>query len=195
MISDPSVPDDARKHKSDREEQDAFTTAKAVTIGKPREEIYAFFRRFSNLPRFMRNVEAIQELDERRSRWTVKGPAGRTVEWTATVTEDQPGRLIAWETEPGADVRNHGRVEFRDAPTGRGCELHALIRYEPPAGELGKLVADLFGKDPGQQAHADLRQLKMLLETGEISTTQAPDAGPRYDKSKASEADKAAEVR
>ena len=195
MISDPSVPDEARKSKNDRAERGAAVATKAVTIGKPREEVYAFFRRFSNLPRFMTNVERVDELDERRSHWVVRAPAGHTVEWDATVTADEPGRLIGWESGPGADVKNHGRVEFRDAPADRGTEIHAAIAYEPPGGELGKIVATLFGKEPGQQAHADLRQLKMLLETGEVSTTKAPDAAPRYDKSKASEADKAAETR
>ena len=195
MISDPSVPDEARKAKSDREGQAGVTVTKAVTIGKPREEVYAFFRRFSNLPRFMTNVDSIEEIDDRRSHWVVKAPAGRTVEWDAVVTADEPGRLIGWESAEGADVKNHGRVEFRDGPTDRGCEIHAAISYEPPGGPLGEVVAKLFGKEPGQQAHADLRQLKMLLETGEVATTRAPDAAPRYDKSKASEAERAAETR
>ncbi len=195
MISDPSAPDEARKSRSDRDDPAGQIATKAVTIGKPREEVYAFFRRFSNLPRFMTNVQRIDELDDRRSHWVVKGPAGHDVEWDATVTADEPGRLIAWESAPGAEVKNHGRVEFRDAPTDRGCELHAAIHYEPPGGGLGKLVAGLFGKDPGEQAHADLRQLKMLLETGEVATTKAPDAAPRYDHKTASEADKAAETR
>ena len=195
MNSDPSVPDETIKDKHDRREQGVITATKAVTVGKPREEVYAFFRRFSNLPTFMRNVERIDELDATRSHWVVKGPAGHDVEWDAVVTTDEPGRLIGWESAAGADVKNHGRVEFRDAPADRGCEIHAAISYEPPAGELGKIVAGLFGKDPGEQAHADLRQLKMLLETGEVATTQAPDAAPRYDKSKASEADRAAETR
>ena len=194
MNSDPSVPDETIKDKADRREQGAITATKAVTIGKPREEVYAFFRRFSNLPTFMRNVERIDEIDATRSHWVVKGP-GRTLEWDSVLTADEPGRLIRWESAEGADVRNHGQVEFRDGTAGRGTEIHAAISYEPPAGELGKIVAALFGKDPGEQAHADLRQLKMLLETGEVATTQAPDAAPRYDKSKASEAEKAAEVR
>ena len=195
MISDPSVPDETIKDRSERREPGVHTATKAVTIGKPREEVYAFFRRFSNLPRFMTNVERIDELDDRRSHWVVRGPAGHDVEWDAVVTADEPGRLIGWESQEGADVKNHGRVEFRDAPADRGAEIHAAITFEPPAGELGKLVAGLFGKDPGEQAHADLRQLKMLLETGEVSTSKAPDASPRYDHKTASAADKAAETR
>ena len=195
VISDPSVPDEARKHKDDRADPKGLAATKAVTVGKPREELYAFFRRFSNLPQFMTNVESIVEIDDKRSHWVVKGPAGRSVEWDAEVTEDEPGRVIAWRSLEGADVENHGRVEFRDAPADRGCELHAAIHYAPPAGGLGKLAAGLFGKDPGEQAHADLRQLKMLMEAGEVATTAAPDAAPRYDKSKASEAERAAETR
>ena len=193
MQSSPTVPDDARKHKDDRSTADAVAV-RAVTIGRPREEVYAFFRKFSNLAGVMEHVVRIDEIDERRSHWVVRSPTG-TVEWDSVVTADEPGRRIAWETAPGADVKNHGVVEFRDAPPGRGSEVHASIVYEPPAGALGKLVAELFQKEPGMQAKRDLRRLKMFLETGEISTTEAPDAAPRYKKADATDEDRAAETR
>lgn len=193
MQSSPAVPDDARKHKADRAEADAVAV-RAVTIGRPREEVYAFFRRFSNLAGVMEHVVRIDEIDERRSHWVVKAPTG-TVEWDSVITADEPGRRIAWETAPGADVKNHGVVEFRDAPPGRGSEIHASIVYEPPGGGLGKLVAELFQKEPGMQAKRDLRRLKMFLETGEIATTDYPDAAPRYKKADASDDAKAAETR
>ena len=192
--SSPAVPDDALKSKKDREAE-GEVAVRAVTIGRPREEVYGFFRRFSNLGRFMENIERVDELDDKRSHWVVKAPAGRTVEWDAILTRDEPGRLIAWETAEGAQVKNHGTVVFKDAPGGRGVELHATLVYEPPGGALGKLVAELFAVEPGQQAKRDLRRLKMLLETGEIATTAYPDAAPRYKKADASAEAKAAEVR
>ena len=194
MDSSPSVPKDALKSKSDRG-VDGEVAVRAVTIGKSRDEVYGFFRRFSNLGRFMENIERVDELDATRSHWVVKAPAGQTVEWDAVVTKDEPGRLIAWETAPGAQVKNHGTVEFRDAPGDRGVEVHATIVYSPPGGALGKTVAELFAMEPGMQAHRDLRRLKMLLETGEIATTQAPDAAPRYDKSHATAEERHAETR
>ena len=194
MQSSPSVPDDALKRKADRQ-ADGEVAVRAVTIGRPREEVFAFFRRFSNLGRFMENIERVDELSPTRSHWVVKAPAGQTVEWDATVTREEPGRLIAWATEPGAQVKNHGVVEFRDAPGDRGVELHATIVYEPPGGALGKLAAELFAVEPGMQAKRDLRRLKMLLETGEIATTAYPDAAPRYKKADAGDEAKAAEVR
>ncbi len=194
MDSSPSVPKDALKSKADRGVE-GEVAVRAVTIGKSRDEVYGFFRRFSNLGRFMENIERVDELDATRSHWVVKAPAGQTVEWDAVVTEDQPGRLIAWETEDGAQVKNHGTVEFRDAPGDRGVEVHATIVYSPPGGALGKTVAELFAMEPGMQAHRDLRRLKMLLETGEIATSKAPDAAPRYDKSKATAEERHAETR
>ncbi len=194
MISSDAVPDDARRRKADRE-TDRSVAVRAVTIGRPREEVFAFFRDLRNLARFMENIEQIDLLDEHRSHWVVKAPAGHQVEWIAVLTEVRPGRLLIWETDPGAEVRNHGRVEFRDAPAGRGCEIHAEIIYDPPGGALGKLVATLFQTEPGAQAKRDLRRLKMLLETGEIATTAYPDAAPRYKKSDASDEARQAETR
>ena len=194
MDSSPTVPEDALKSKSDRT-SDGEIAVRSVTIGKPREEVYGFFRRFSNLGRFMENIERVDELDATRSHWVVKAPAGQTVEWDAIVTRDEPGRLIAWETAPGAQVKNHGVVEFRDAPGDLGVEVHATIVYTPPGGALGKLAAELFAMEPGMQAKRDLRRLKMLLESGEIATTQYPDAAPRYKKSDATPEARQAETR
>ena len=195
MISSETVPDDARKHKADRRTEDAVAV-RAVTIGKPREEVFAFFRDLKNLARFMENIERIDVVDSRRSHWVVKAPAGHTVEWDSTLTEEEPGRLLAWQTDADAEVKNHGRVEFRDAPGGRGTEIHAAIVYEPPGGALGKVIATLFQKEPGQQAKRDLRRLKMLLETGEISTTEfEAGAAPRFKKADASDEAKGAETR
>ncbi len=152
---------------------------KSITIGRPADALYAFWRDFSNLAHFMENIERIDVIDECKSHWVVKAPAGKTVEWNAVITEDEPGRRIAWETAEGADIKNAGFVEFKDAPGERGAEIHAHIVYDPPGGALGEVIAKLFQKEPGVQAHRDLRRLKMLIETGEIATTEAPDAAPR----------------
>ena len=196
MDTSPTAPDDALKHKKDREAGGGPVAVRAMTIGgQTPEELYEFWRNLPNLARFMENIERIDVLDADRSHWVVKAPAGRTIEWDARITVDEPGRRIGWTTEDGAEVKNHGVVEFREAPFGRGAEIHATIVYEPPAGPLGKLVAELFQVEPGMQAKRDLRRLKMMLETGEISTTAYPDAAPRYKKSDATDEAKHAETR
>lgn len=162
---------------SEHEKQLAFehgwnTAAAAIcsiTVNRPRQEVYEYWRNFENLPRFMKNISHIEVLDHKRSRWVVKAALGQKLEWVSHVIEDQPGERIAWETEYDADVRSTGWVEFRDAPGGRGTEIRTLIAYEPPGGRLGHLAARLLHEDPNSQARHDLRRLKQLLETGSSS--------------------------
>jgi uncharacterized membrane protein len=143
----------------------------AVTINRPRAELYAYWRDFANLATFMENVERIDVRDARLSHWVVKAPAGATVEWDARVTDEREGELIAWTSEEGADVANSGRVEFRDAGA-RGTVVTATILYDPPGGVIGKLVAKLFQREPAIQARRDLRRFKQLMETGEIASAR-----------------------
>ena len=152
---------------------------RSTTIDKPRQTLYAFWRRFENLPMFMHNIKSIKIIDDKRSHWIVEAPAGKTVEWDATITADEPGRLIAWHSDEGASVRNNGQVEFRDSPDRRGTVVIVTIAYDPPGGALGAMIAKLFQKEPKIQARQDLRRFKQLMETGEISTAAPPDAAPR----------------
>jgi len=142
---------------------------RSVTINRPRDELFAYWRDFSNLPSFMDNVERIDILSDTTSHWVVKAPAGRTVEWDATITEEKAGEWIAWTSAEGADVPNSGRIEFRDAGD-RGTIVTATIAYDPPAGIIGKVVTKLFQREPAIQARRDLRRFKQLMETGEIAT-------------------------
>ena len=145
---------------------------RTVTINRPRAELYAFWRNFSNLAQFMENIESVTVLDERRSHWVVSAPGGTSVEWDSQLTEDVPDRLIAWQSAEDADVTHSGIIEFRDAQVGRGTEVTATILYDPPGGGLGRIVAKLFQKEPKIQARRDLRRFKQLMETGEIATSR-----------------------
>lgn len=142
---------------------------RAVTINRPRAELFAFWRDFANLATFMENVVSVAPNGSQRSHWVVKAPGGKSVEWDAVVTEEAEGEFIAWASEEGADVPNSGRVDFRDAGA-RGTVVTAMILYDPPAGILGKLIAKVFQREPAIQARRDLRRFKQLMETGEIAT-------------------------
>ena len=156
-----------------REGEDALI-GRTVTIDRPRHEIYAFWRDVSNLASVMENIERIDAIDERRSHWVVKAPAGKTVEWDSIVTEDEPGRLIAWRSVEGADVASSGRIEFLDAAPGRGTMVRATFTYDPPAGWLGEWIAKVFQREPNVQARRELRRLKQYLETGEVTSSAGP---------------------
>lgn len=150
---------------------------KAVTVDRPRDEVYRFWRDMTNLPHFTKHLESVAILDGNRSHWVARAPAGRTVEWDAEVYNEKENEMIAWRSLPGADVQNAGSVWFRDAAGGRGTMVNVELQYNPPAGTLGALVAMLWGEEPGQQIQEDLHRFKQIMETGEIATTDGQPAG------------------
>jgi len=144
---------------------------KSVVINKSPEELYRFWRNFENLPRFMNHLESVTTYGEGRSHWVAKAPAGKTVEWDAEVYNEKEGELIAWRSLEGADVDNAGSVRFDHSPDGQGTMVRVTLKYDPPAGKIGSLVAKLFGEEPSQQIEEDLQRFKQVMETGEASNT------------------------
>ena len=141
---------------------------RTITINRPRQEVFRFWRDLTNLPKFMTHVKSVSITGDNRSRWVVKAPAGRHVQWDATIHNEIENELIAWRTLPGADVDHAGSVRFKDA-AGGATEVQIELQYNPPAGTLGAVFARLWGEEPTQQIEADLVKLKQVLETGELS--------------------------
>jgi len=156
------------------ERYDENLLGNTVTVGRPREQLYEEWRDFTRFPRFMENVERVEKLDDKRSRWTIKAPAGSKVEVVTRITEENSPDSIAWESEPDSDIKTEGRVEFLDAGPGRGTMVRLVMRYDPPGGIVGKGLAKLFQREPKIQSRGDLHRFKSLLETGEIATNASP---------------------
>jgi uncharacterized membrane protein len=154
---------------------------RAVTVNRQRAELFRMWRNFENLPRFMHDLESVRvdEADSGRSHWVAKGPLGRQIEWDAEVIEERENELLVWKSLPGSQVESMGRVEFLDAPGGRGTIVHISMQYNPPAGSLGAAFAKLLGKEPGLQIKEDLRRFKQIMETGEIPTVEGQSSGRR----------------
>jgi len=144
---------------------DGIKVTRSLTIDRSPADVYQFWRRLENLPLFMKHVRRVEPIDEERSRWVVKGPAGSEVEWTAKILADRENEVISWESLPGAEVQNAGSVWFESAENG-GTEVKVILRYYPPTGRLGAAVAEFFGEAPQQQLAEDLQRLKETLESG-----------------------------
>jgi len=142
--------------------------SRSVTVRRPRDEVYQFWRRLENLPGFMRHVRAVTITNDRRSHWIVNAPAGQKLEWDAEIVDDRPGVRLSWRSLEGSDVRHEGVVVFRDAPADRGTEVEVDLRYDAPAGTVGAAIAKLFGEEPSQQIRDDLRRFKQVMEIGEV---------------------------
>ncbi len=164
---------------SDDTERSAVEARSAITVNASPEAAYAAWRDFEALPAFMYHLESVEVTADGCSRWVAKAPLGTTVEWDAEIVEDVPGERIAWRSAEGASVANAGTVRFRPAPGGRGTEVHVELRYSPPLGAVGAVVAKLFGEEPNQQLADDLRRFKQLLETGEVARSEGSPLGTR----------------
>lgn len=145
---------------------------RAITVNRPQDEVYRFWRDFENLPRFMEHLESVRVLDDRRSHWKARAPAGTTVEWDAEILDDRPNELITWGALGKSDVPNTGSVEFVPAPKG-GTEVRVHLRYDVPGGRLAATIAKLFGEEPDIQVASDLRRFKQVMELGEILYSDA----------------------
>jgi len=133
-------------------------------IDRPVEEVYRYWRNLENLPLFMRHLDDVRAVDERRSHWVAKAPLGARVEWDAEIVKENRNNYLAWRSLPGSDVQNRGHVQFKPARTGRGTEVRVEMEYRPPGGSAGAAVAKLLGEEPQVQIQDDLRRFKRIME-------------------------------
>jgi len=145
---------------------------KTVTINKPADELYRFWRNFENLPRFMKHLKSVTAYNNTRSHWIASAPLGNSVEWDADIIQEEENHLIAWASAENADIDNSGFVRFQPATGGRGTEVKVVMEYNIPGGAVSAAIAKLLGEEPEQQIGDELRRFKMLMEAGEIATNE-----------------------
>ncbi len=152
------------------EHDEGVTVDRSVTILRPAAELFSFWRKLENLPEVMAHLESVTTIDERRSRWVAKGPAGTRAEWDAEIIQEIPNEMISWKSTPDSRVPNAGSVHFTAAPGERGTEVRVRLRYDAPFGAAGRLAAKLFLEDPKLQIAEDLRRFKRRMEAGDNPT-------------------------
>jgi uncharacterized membrane protein len=150
---------------------------RSVTVNKPATELYNFWRKLENLPQFMQHLDQVTQTSEKSSHWHAKVAGGIPVEWDAEITEDMPGKRIAWRTKPDSQVQQVGVVAFKENSNGRGTVVDVDIRYTPPGGIIGETFGRLLNGVTTQQVENDINRFKSLMETGEIPTTEGQPSG------------------
>lgn len=136
----------------------------SVIIMREAEELYDAWRHFKGLPDFMTHLKSVEELDDRRSRWTAKGPWGTSIWWEAEIINERPNELIAWKSVEGSTIDTAGSVRFEPSGTGGATQVTVNLKYNPPAGKLGAKISQLMGADPDQQIVDDLLRFKKIME-------------------------------
>lgn len=164
--------DSAPGHTARRNFGDYKVVGRSVTIARPRAELFAFWRDFQNLPRFMANLETIEPgAEPGHNTWHIRAPAGKVYAVDTRIAREVDGALIAWRSTETSEIDTEGRVTFEDAPGERGTRVSLIIAYKPKGGAVGQAIATLARRSPELQARHDLKRFKMLMETGEIATS------------------------
>lgn len=142
----------------------------SVTINKPPLQVYEFYRKLEQLPRFMDHLVSVKQHANRRSTWTAKLPIGGTVSWEAEILEDRPGEVLSWRSVEDSPIQTRGRVTFTRTPGRNMTEVRVDMRL----GVLGRgqsaALARLFARP---QVKGDLLRLKQVIETGEVLYSDA----------------------
>ncbi len=149
----------------------------SIVIAKPANEIYEFWRNHSNLPQFMEGIQAVESPDGILSHWTYQGPLGTTLQWSAEIHGDEPGKMIAWRSLPTSEIDTAGSVHFHQVFGGKGTEVRVNQKFDPPGGKIGIGIARLLGNDPATQTRQNLLNLKKILETRNLPTAQDQPTG------------------
>lgn len=138
----------------------------AMIVNKPRADVYAFWRNLENLPLFMNHVKAVTPLGEGRYDWEAHIPGlPASLKWEAEIVKEEEGELLGWNSLPGADIDNAGKVTFADAGE-NGTELDVVISYRAPLGAAGNGIARLLNPLFKAMIKEELRNFSRYIETG-----------------------------
>ena len=137
--------------------------ASEIVVEAPLRQVYNQWTQFEEFPRFMENVEQVQQLDDRRLHWKAK-IGGQEVEWDAEIEEQVPDDKIVWKSLGGA--MNAGLVRFNQVGANQ-TEVHLEMSYEPE-GALQKM-GDAIGM-LDRNVEGDLKQFKTFIEERGVAT-------------------------
>lgn len=143
-----------------------FELERTVRINAPVSDIYDFWCNPENYPKVFSHIAAIERQGENLYRWTITGPAGIPMHWEGMITRTVPNTIVEWKSLPGSAVGNFGVARF-DPNYDASTRVHIRMFYRPPAGILGRFLAELFGADPKKVLDQDLGRLKRIFEQDE----------------------------
>jgi uncharacterized membrane protein len=127
-------------------------------VNVPVRTAYDQWTQFESFPEFMDGVEQVTQLDPTHLHWKVNVD-GKTSEWDAVVTEQNPDERIAWRSTSGQP--NSGVVTFhRLGPD----ETRVTVQFDWQPEGVAQSVGSLLGFDD-RHVEQDLKNFKEFIES------------------------------
>jgi len=134
------------------------STTQTIDVEVPISTAYNQYTQFEDFPRFMDGVKSVAQLDDTHLLWVAE-IGGKTKEWTAEITDQQPDERISWRAQEGEE--NGGTITFHAVDEGV-TRVTAEIFYE--AEGIKETVGDVLGF-MDSQVKGDLERFKEFIES------------------------------
>lgn len=129
----------------------------AVEVDVPISVAYNQWTQFEDFPHFMEGVEEVRQLDDATLHWRAQ-IGGVEREWDAQIVEQEPDRVVAWESTGG--TKNAGRVVFEPIEPGR-TRIDLTMEHDPEG--FVENVGEALGIVE-RRAEGDLGRFKEFIE-------------------------------
>jgi ribosome-associated toxin RatA of RatAB toxin-antitoxin module len=135
----------------------------SVDVKANLQTVYNQWTQFEEFPRFMEGVTRVEQVDDRRLRWTVEF-AGVEREFYTKITEQNPDERIAWKSTSGVDQA--GVVTFHRLGD-QDTRVTLQMKFDPEgfvehAGDKLGFVAT--------RTKGDLERFKEFIEERQVET-------------------------
>ncbi|MBW3590659.1 MAG: SRPBCC family protein [Actinobacteria bacterium] len=130
----------------------------SIDVDVPVRVAYNQWTQFEDFPQFMEGVEEVKQITDDTLRWKAE-IAGKSEEWTAEITQQEPDQRIAWTSREGAP--NSGAVTFHKL-SDDSTRVMLQMEYEPEgAVESAADKAGIIEK----RINGDLKRFKDFIES------------------------------
>lgn len=140
----------------------------SVVIDKPVAQVFAFYNKLTNLSKFLGDVMDVERLSDNTTRWTIQGPLGVKIHWTAVVTDVAENHHIFYETSSDA-LKTEWKIFFTEGATPDQTVVKEIMLA--PGGKVTAAALTAVGKDPVKEVHYNLDRLKQYVEAGRVTDT------------------------
>jgi uncharacterized membrane protein len=133
-----------------RADADGFPTTftRSVAVNRPRREVYEFLQ--------------------------ATPPPGNGLD----LTGDWENELLFWSSSKGNGLETQYAIELEDLPKGGGTVMRAWVSYVAPGAGSAAVFPGLSKPFSARKVERALREVKQILETGEIASTKGQSSGP-----------------
>lgn len=132
------------------------TVEQDIIVDASLERVYQEWTDYERFPLFMEHVKEVRKTGLDMTHWVAEA-AGQTLEWDATVAEDQ--RRVSWTAQ--GEAGQSGEVKFEPVGAGR-TRVRVKLDYSLPS-HLQEAAASALGIDDHAVKH-DLENFKAMIE-------------------------------